>query len=81
MRICKGFVSVLNFVSKKAVLFFGRLRMTAIGVPIKILHEAEGHIVTLETTIGEVYRGKLNEVIFSLEFSHFFKTFQVLHLF
>lgn len=26
--------------------------MTAIGVPIKILHEAEGHIVTLETTIG-----------------------------
>lgn len=38
--------------------------MTAIGVPIKILHEAEGHVITLETTIGEVYRGKLNEVIF-----------------
>lgn len=36
--------------------------MTAIGVPIKILHEAEGHVVTLETTIGEVYRGKLIEV-------------------
>ncbi|VDK66743.1 unnamed protein product [Anisakis simplex] len=35
--------------------------MTAIGVPIKILHEAEGHIVTLETSIGEVYRGKLIE--------------------
>jgi len=51
--------------------------MTAVGVPIKILHEAEGHIITLETTIGiftilkqnnlqnynlgEVYRGKLNE--------------------
>uniref|UniRef100_A0A1I7Z1I4 Small nuclear ribonucleoprotein Sm D3 n=1 Tax=Steinernema glaseri TaxID=37863 RepID=A0A1I7Z1I4_9BILA len=35
--------------------------MTAIGVPIKILHEAEGHIVTLETTVGEVYRGKLIE--------------------
>jgi len=35
--------------------------MTAIGVPIKILHEAEGHIVTLETVIGEVYRGKLIE--------------------
>ncbi|MFH4980501.1 hypothetical protein AB6A40_007210 [Gnathostoma spinigerum] len=35
--------------------------MTAIGVPIKILHEAEGHIITLETTIGEVYRGKLIE--------------------
>ncbi|KAI1703400.1 LSM domain-containing protein [Ditylenchus destructor] len=35
--------------------------MTAIGVPIKILHEAEGHIITLETVIGEVYRGKLIE--------------------
>uniref|UniRef100_A0A915D3Y3 Small nuclear ribonucleoprotein Sm D3 n=1 Tax=Ditylenchus dipsaci TaxID=166011 RepID=A0A915D3Y3_9BILA len=35
--------------------------MTAIGVPIKILHEAEGHIITLETVIGEVYRGKLVE--------------------
>ncbi|KAI6190900.1 hypothetical protein M3Y97_00169000 [Aphelenchoides bicaudatus] len=35
--------------------------MTAIGVPIKVLHEAEGHIITLETTTGEVYRGKLIE--------------------
>uniref|UniRef100_A0AC35TIH2 Small nuclear ribonucleoprotein Sm D3 n=1 Tax=Rhabditophanes sp. KR3021 TaxID=114890 RepID=A0AC35TIH2_9BILA len=35
--------------------------MSTIGVPIKILHEAEGHIITLETTIGEVYRGKLFE--------------------
>ena len=26
--------------------------MTAIGVPIKVLHEAEGHVITLETTIG-----------------------------
>ena len=33
----------------------------SIGVPIKILHEAEGHIVTLETMTGEVYRGKLVE--------------------
>nr|ACI66960.1 Small nuclear ribonucleoprotein Sm D3 [Salmo salar] len=31
----------------------------SIGVPIKILHEAEGHIVTGETNTGEVYRGKL----------------------
>ena len=51
--------------------------MTAIGVPIKVLHEAEGHIITLETCvgklsillylymkmnfIGEIYRGKLVE--------------------
>jgi small nuclear ribonucleoprotein D3 len=33
----------------------------SIGVPIKLLHEAEGHIVTLETTVGEIYRGKLLE--------------------
>ncbi|XP_067930598.1 small nuclear ribonucleoprotein Sm D3-like [Watersipora subatra] len=35
--------------------------MASIGVPIKILHEAEGHIVTLETITGEVHRGKLVE--------------------
>ena len=26
--------------------------MATIGVPIKVLHEAEGHIVTIETTTG-----------------------------
>ena len=35
--------------------------MSIIGVPVKVLHEAEGHIVTVETTTGEVYRGKLIE--------------------
>lgn len=33
----------------------------SIGVPIKILHEAEGHTVTCESINGEVYRGKLIE--------------------
>ncbi|XP_072934078.1 small nuclear ribonucleoprotein Sm D3 [Epargyreus clarus] len=33
----------------------------SIGVPIKVLHEAEGHVVTCETNTGEVYRGKLME--------------------
>lgn len=33
----------------------------SIGVPIKVLHEAEGHIVTVETISGEVFRGKLIE--------------------
>lgn len=33
----------------------------SIGVPIKVLHEAEGHVVTCETNTGEVYRGKLVE--------------------
>lgn len=33
----------------------------SVGVPIKILHEAEGHIVTCETATGDIYRGKLVE--------------------
>lgn len=41
-------------------LFAAEVRMS-IGVPIKVLHEAEGHIVTVETMLGEVYRGKLLE--------------------
>merc|ERR1711916_370723 len=32
-----------------------------IGVPIKLLHEAEGHIVTVELNNGELYRGTLVE--------------------
>ncbi|KAJ3215283.1 small nuclear ribonucleoprotein Sm D3 [Dinochytrium kinnereticum] len=33
----------------------------SIGVPIKLLHEAMGHIVTLELKTGIIYRGKLLE--------------------
>jgi small nuclear ribonucleoprotein D3 len=33
----------------------------SIGVLIKILHEAEGHVVTIESLTSEVYRGKLIE--------------------
>jgi len=32
---------------------------TAIGVPIKLLHEAEGHIITVELMSGELFRGLL----------------------
>lgn len=32
-----------------------------IGVPVKLLHEAEGHIVTVELVSGELYRGQLVE--------------------
>ena len=31
----------------------------SIGVPIKLLHEAEGHIVSIELKTGEIYRGNL----------------------
>jgi small nuclear ribonucleoprotein D3 len=32
-----------------------------IGIPIKLLHESEGHTVTIELKSGEVYRGHLAE--------------------
>ncbi|PVH95294.1 Sm-like ribonucleo protein, partial [Periconia macrospinosa] len=34
---------------------------STIGIPIKLLNEAAGHIITLEISSGEVYRGKLIE--------------------
>jgi hypothetical protein len=33
--------------------------MASLGVPVKLLHEAVGHIVTVETKGGQMYRGKL----------------------
>ena len=32
-----------------------------IGIPIKVLHDAEGHPITCELKTGEVFRGKLDE--------------------
>lgn len=34
---------------------------TDIGVPIKILHESEGHIIKLETIIKDIIEGKLEQ--------------------
>lgn len=31
----------------------------SIGVPIKLLHEAENHVITVELKTGELYRGYL----------------------
>eukprot|EP01089_Gocevia_fonbrunei_P004307 TRINITY_DN1432_c0_g1_i2.p2 TRINITY_DN1432_c0_g1~~TRINITY_DN1432_c0_g1_i2.p2 ORF type:complete len:142 (+),score=13.09 TRINITY_DN1432_c0_g1_i2:40-465(+) len=33
----------------------------SIGIPIKVFHEAKGHIVTIELVTGEIYRGQLIE--------------------
>lgn len=30
-----------------------------IGIPIKLMHESEGHVVTVELKTGETYRGEL----------------------
>lgn len=32
-----------------------------VSVPIKLLHEGEGHAVTVEMKNGEIYRGHLND--------------------
>eukprot|EP00899_Mesostigma_viride_P008936 jgi/Mesvir1/18043/Mv09360-RA.1 len=32
-----------------------------LGVPVKLLHEAEGHTITVEMKSGETYRGYLDE--------------------
>ncbi|GAM88919.1 hypothetical protein ANO11243_069530 [Dothideomycetidae sp. 11243] len=36
---------------------------STIGIPIKLLNEATGHIVTVEISSGSVYRGKLIEAM------------------
>ena len=33
----------------------------SVGVPIKLLHESENHIVTIEIKTGELFRGYLTE--------------------
>jgi hypothetical protein len=37
-------------------------KMTStLGVPVKLLHEALGHVITVELKTGQLYRGKLAE--------------------
>merc|ERR1712212_634419 len=57
----KFFEGLKSLNHKKTLVNFPANMAIPIGVPIKVLHEAEGHIVTVESTTGEVYRGKLIE--------------------
>jgi small nuclear ribonucleoprotein D3 len=41
--------------------YFNNLYKMSIGVPIKLLHEAENHVVTVELKTGELFRGYLME--------------------
>lgn len=34
----------------------------SVGIPIKLLHEASPHVVTVELYVGDVYRGTLSAV-------------------
>ncbi|CAD6576890.1 MAG: small nuclear ribonucleoprotein Sm D3 [Tremellales sp. Tagirdzhanova-0007] len=40
--------------------------MANLGVPVKLLHESLGHVITVELKTGEMYRGKLMEAEDSL---------------
>ncbi|KAJ1668723.1 small nuclear ribonucleoprotein Sm D3 [Coemansia sp. RSA 2052] len=33
----------------------------SIGVPVKLLHESQGHVISLELKTGQLYRGQLVE--------------------
>jgi small nuclear ribonucleoprotein D3 len=39
--------------------------MAGLGVPVKLLHESLGHVVTVELKTGQLYRGKLAEGMYS----------------
>jgi len=36
---------------------------SGLGVPVKLLHESLGHVITVELKTGQLYRGKLAEGI------------------
>ncbi|KAL4425553.1 hypothetical protein ABPG75_009569 [Micractinium tetrahymenae] len=35
--------------------------LKGVGIPVKLLHEATGHVCTVELKNGEIYRGELHE--------------------
>jgi hypothetical protein len=46
--VSRSFLCALNF-------------LHTAGVPIKLLHEGEGHVITVELKNGEIYKGMLAE--------------------
>ncbi len=61
----KGVVTIIfwlkNFQVVSLTLFSFPLCHVLVGVPIKLLHEAEKHIITVELKNGEIYKGQLAE--------------------
>lgn len=39
---------------------------SGLGIPVKLLHESLGHVITVELKTGQLYRGKLAEGTFHL---------------
>ncbi|KZT71832.1 Sm-like ribonucleo protein [Daedalea quercina L-15889] len=42
---------------------------SGLGVPVKLLHESLGHVITVELKTGQLYRGKLAEAEDNLNIS------------
>jgi small nuclear ribonucleoprotein D3 len=38
------------------------IQMASVGVPVKLLKEAEAHVITVELKNGDTYNGTLNSV-------------------
>jgi hypothetical protein len=43
---------------------------SGLGIPVKLLHESLGHIITVELKTGQLYRGKLAEGAMSFAVVH-----------
>lgn len=55
-----------------------RMANSGLGVPVKLLHESLGHIITVELKTGQLYRGKLAEGAPNLKDAHRPLTFSLL---
>jgi small nuclear ribonucleoprotein D3 len=44
---------------------------SGLGVPVKLLHESLGHIITVELKTGQLYRGKLAEGQYNQAYCNF----------
>ena len=40
---------------------------SGLGIPVKLLHESLGHVITVELKTGQLYRGKLAEGAYFLD--------------
>ncbi|KAI7738744.1 hypothetical protein M8C21_033858, partial [Ambrosia artemisiifolia] len=54
-------LSLLQILERERERKVGVRMSRSLGIPVKLLHEAAGHIVTVELKSGEVYRGSLVE--------------------
>ena len=47
--------------SSLRLVFYSAMAQSGLGVPVKLLHESLGHVITVELKTGQLYRGKLAE--------------------